>query len=62
VEQKKKYFDFSVNQIKEYFIKMIEEPQLRRKLGYEARRKIEDELSISKRNSLLKEIFEESTK
>jgi len=58
----RKYFGFSVNQIKEYFVKMIEEPELRRKLGYEARKKIEGELSINKRNLLLKEIFEESTK
>lgn len=58
----RKHFKFTVDQIKEYFIKMIEEPELRKKLGYEARKKIENELSIDKRNALLKEIFEEATR
>lgn len=54
-----KYSNYLVDQLEQFFVKLIEEPTLRKKLGKAARETIESgELSIEKRNTQFESVFE----
>jgi glycosyltransferase involved in cell wall biosynthesis len=58
-----KYSEYIVNQLQEHFILLIENSELRRRLGIEARKTIESgEFSFENQNQKLFSIFEEATK
>jgi len=58
-----KYSEYIVNQLQEYFILLIENSELRRKLGIEARKTIENgEFSLENQNKNLFSVFEEAAK
>ena len=59
----KKYSNHIISQLEDYFVKLIEDSSLRKKLAKEARQTIENgKLSYEKRNTKLSEIFESAIK
>jgi len=63
VSDMKKYSNYIISQLENYFVKLIDDSSLRSKLSREARKTIETgKLSLEKRNRELGEIFESATK
>ena len=63
VSDMKKYSNYIIIQLEDYFVKLIEDSSLRGKLAKEARKTIEKgKLSYEKRNTNLREIFESAIK